>query len=422
MKFLHINHRYAPYFGGSERFVQEISERFVVDGHDVHVLTSDAFDLEYFWDRRRRAIDAPASEMIGGVHVGRVPVRHLPGSSIIFRGGRRLMGEAALSPMPAAPFRWVAAHQPWLPELSAAIDREHSDLIHATNLSLEGLATTAQRAARGAGVPFVLTPFVHLGGSNDRVARRYVSMPHQRELIRRADAVLTMTPSEARFAVETGADAARVHIVGAGVNLEEVSGGDGEAFRHKHRLNGLLVGSIGALAPEKGTIDLVRAVSALRGQGHSVELVLAGAALSSFERWYTALDRREREGIHLLGTIDAGEKRDMLAAIDIFALPSRTESFGIVYLEAWANGKPVIAADTGAVPDLVIDGVNGVLVPFGDDRAIAQSIVELAADGSVRDRLGTNGCQLVHSQHTWNLVFDRVRLAYERVLGTTLRG
>lgn len=330
------------------------------------------------------------------------------------------MGEASRVKLPAHPFRAVAVRQPWLPEFVAALEREPADLIHATNLGLEGLALNALRLARRRDVPFVITPFVHLGGPRDRVARRYVTMPHQRELLRDADAVLTMTEREADFIASTGVRTSKIHVVGAGVNPAEVTGGGAARFRQRHNLQGVLVGSIGALAEEKGTFDLVRAIQRLRQRGHSVELVVAGPALQQFERWYTALEEREKTGIRLLGIIDAEQKRDLLAAIDIFALPSRTESFGIVYLEAWMNQKPVVAADSGAVPELVRDGVTGLLVPFGDIEAIADAIVRLSADEALRDRLGTEGSTVVHTEYTWDLVFERVRAAYRTLLGTAM--
>jgi len=417
LRFVHVNHRYAPYIGGSERFVQEISERFAGVGHDVRVVTSNAYDLEYFWDARRQTVDAPTNESWNGVGVSRVPVAHGPASSIVFRGIRRLMGEASRIGLPAGPFRAASTHQPWMPGLANAISREPSDLIHATNLGIEGLAIVASQVARRADIPFVLTPFIHLGVQHDHIARRYVTMPHQIELLRSADAILTMTDHEATFVSSHGISPERVHVVGAGVSPHEVTNGGGHRFRTRHNLHGIVVGSIGALAPDKGTLDLVRTVQKLRRNGHDIGLVLAGSEMSTFTRWYAALDERAREGIQVVGVVDAEEKRDLLAAIDLFALPSRTESFGIVYLEAWANRVPVIAADAGAVSELVRNEENGLLVSFGDTESLAAAVLRLAGDAELRTRLGSAGWKLVHSRYTWSLVFDRVQDVYGALLG-----
>lgn len=416
MRCVLINHRYYPFLGGSERNVQEIAERLVCDGHDVRVVTSNAFDLEFFWDRRRRPIDAPAHQTINGVEVKRVPLHHLPASSLIFQGGRRLMGELSRLSLPPVLFEQIAIRQPWLPGLAAAIASPPPDLVLGTNISLEGLAITGLKVARQVGAAYVLMPFIHLGRESDAVARRYVSMPHQRKLLRASDAIVAMTQVEARFLETVGVEPGRIVIAGAGMTPEDVAGGDGSAFRRRNGLHYPLVAALGALAPDKGTRELVQAVAALNGCGRPVNLVLAGPSLSTFERWYTALDDRERAGTRLLGVISPAEKRDLLDAADIVALPSRTESFGIVFVEAWANRRPVIAADAGAVPELVHDGENGLLVPFGDVNALANAIVRLIDDADLSRRLGERGHRLAMERYTWAAVYERVTRAIEIAL------
>ncbi len=418
MRLLHVNHRYAPYSGGSELVVQRMSEHFARQGHDVTVVTSDAFDLEYFWDRSQRRIDAPAREVVGGVDVIRVPVRHLPASSIVFRGSRRLMGELARLPLPALPFELGARTQPWMPALRGVLESLGPvDIVLATNLGLESLAIAARVHARRLGAAFVLMPFMHLGADDDRRARRFATMPHQVRLLRDADAVLTMTERERLFVAGLGVDPSRIVVTGAGVDVEQVTGGDGLAFRQRHGLDGFLVGSLGPPSVEKGTWDLVRAVAGLRRAGRDVSLVVAGPALTSFSRWFEALPPGERSATTMLGYIDADERRDLLDAIDAFALPSRTESFGIVYLEAWLNRKPVVAARAGAVPELVRDSDTGLLVPFADPDAIESAIARLMDDAGLATTLGEGGRRLATSCYTWPDVLRRVERGYALALG-----
>lgn len=417
MRLLHVNHRYAPYSGGSELVVQRISEAFAWQGHDVTVVTSDAFDLEYFWDRRRRRLDAPARQDLGGVHVVRVAVRHLPASSIVFRGSRRIMGELSRLPLPALPFELASRPQPWMPDLRGALRSVGAvDVVLATNLGLESLAIAAREHARRVGAAFVLMPFLHLGADDDATARRYVTMPHQVALLRDADAVLTMTEREREFVAGLGVDCRHIVVTGAGVDVAEVTGGDGPAFRDRHRLDGFVVGALGPPSVEKGTTDLVRAVASLRQAGRDISLVLAGPPLSGFTRWYGSLAPNERAGTTVLGYIRASERRDLLAAIDAFALPSRTESFGIVYLEAWLNRKPVVAARAGAVPELVRDGETGLLVPFGDPDALGEALGRLMDDSGLGQTLADAGHRLAMSRYTWTDVLGRVQRGYEIAL------
>src|SRR5687768_6479456 len=112
MRFTHINHRYAPFQGGSERYLEEISRGMAAEGHSVTVVTSNAFDLEYFWDGRRRSISAQERERDEGVDIVRTPVAHFPGSSTLFRGTHRVMGEASRFLRVAKPFEMVATRMP----------------------------------------------------------------------------------------------------------------------------------------------------------------------------------------------------------------------------------------------------------------------------------------------------------------------
>ncbi len=124
----------------------------------------------------------------------------------------------------------------------------------------------------------------------------------------------------------------------------------------------------------------------------------------------------QRRGIHLLGFVSDEERRDLLAAADVLALPSRTESFGLVFMEAWANSKPVIGARAGAIPAVVSDGEDGLLVPFGDVAALADAIAQIMQSENLARTLGERGRSRVITEDEW---FERVRDVYATVTGTT---
>src|SRR5690606_13602967 len=117
------------------------------------------------------------------------------------------------------------------------------DLLHVANLGIEGLALTGAAEAARCRSPLVITPFIHLGTADDAVAKRYVSMPQQRKLLRSASTIIVMTELEASFVISLGVSPDRVHISGVGVHPAEVTGGDGDAFRRRHGLSGKLIGT-----------------------------------------------------------------------------------------------------------------------------------------------------------------------------------
>ena len=424
--FLHVIQRYHPYVGGSELYFQTLSEHFAARGNQVTVYTTDAWDLEHFWaaGRRRMPDDAPHEHR--GVTIERFPVRRPPGWRLGYPVTRRLMTHLSEAPVPGrgALLRFAGRFSPWVPGLERALRDVGAryDLVHTANIALEGPILAAERYCRRRDVPLVVTPFVHLGEPGDRRVRKYYAMRHQLAVLRRAAAVVVQTRLEGRFLAARGVPESRIHPVGAGVEPAAVTGGDGAAFRARHGIAGPIVTSIGAMAFDKGTPHVVEAMRRLwhgGGPGADATLVLAGSTvLSHFAAFFAALPERDQARCRLLGFITPEEKRDLLAATDVFAMPSRTDTFGIVFLEAWCCGIPVIGARAGGLPDVIDDGNDGLLVPFADPRALEGAIRDLLADPELAARLGARGRAKTLERYTWarvNAAFERV---YEGAMGT----
>jgi glycogen(starch) synthase len=237
-------------------------------------------------------------------------------------------------------------------------------------------------------------------------------MRQQVALATSSDALVALTTTEARFYQERGQAPANVKVISPGIDTEELGGGDGDRFRHEQGLDGPVILSIGAMSREKGTIQLVEAVRRLWAAGRRIELVLIGEVLSPFQKYLKSLPAAERQRIRLLGPVPDTVKRDALAAASIFSMTSITESFGMVYLEAWLYGKPVIGANVWAVKDVITHGEDGLLVPFGDVGALAQALSTLLDNPETARDLGLNGRQKVLNQHTWSLQFQVIHDLY----------
>src|SRR5690606_10071177 len=158
---------------------------------------------------------------------------------------------------------------------------------------------------------------------------------------------------------------------------------------------------VGRVNFDKGTIHAAQATLALRQTGIPLTLALAGRVAPDFARFYERLSPAERAAVRPLGVIGEVETHALLQAADLFLLPSRTESFGIVLLEAWIHGTPVIGANVGGVGSVVADGQDGLLVPFGDVPALQQAMRRLLEEPGLKQRLGEHGRQKVLSQYTW---------------------
>ncbi|MGN6674834.1 MAG: glycosyltransferase family 4 protein, partial [Thermomicrobiales bacterium] len=356
--FLHVIQRYYPFVGGSEDYFGVLSAYFAAHGDRVTVYTTDAWDLEHFWAAGKRRSDwGGEAREHAGVRVERFAVRRPPLWRLGYPVTRRLMTHLSDLPAPGGEVVLRAAGHlsPWVPGLERRLreTNERFDLVHTANIALEGVILAAAAYCRRRDVPFVVTPFVHLGEDGDRRVRKYYSMRHQLALLRQADAVIAQTARERRFLLDHGVPAERLHLAGAGVDPAAVTGGDGAAFRARHDIAGPIVAIIGTTAYDKGTPHVVEAMRRFWRDGGEATLVIAGPTMDHFLRYFAALPAADRARCRLLGFISAEEKRDLLAATDVFALPSRTDSFGIVYLESWCNGAPVIGARAGGVPDVI---------------------------------------------------------------------
>ncbi len=419
MRILHVNAAYPPFLGGAETYTQAISKHFQRSGDDITVVTTDAGEVEYFWNPRKRHLSTGREDQVG-IEIIRCPVGHLPLSPWSFYVLRKVATMIATLPFQlSSVFRYLAPYMPSVPQIEAVLTglSPGYDVVHGINIALEWPLLAAWRYARREGLPFVTTPFVHVGEqSNTDVLINY-TMPHQLEALRDADAVIVQTNIEKEALARQGIVLEKMHRLGMGVDLAELQGGVPQRFRERYDLNEPIVTFLGVVTYDKGSFHLVRAMEKLWERAHDVHLVIAGPTVDEFDRFYQSLSRQIRERVVLLGPVMGDDKRDLLAATDIFALPSRIDSFGIVYLEAWSYCKPVIGARAGGVPDVIAHGKDGLLVDFGAVDDLAASITALLNDPNWAHALGQRGREKVEAHYTWERICEALHEVYERVAG-----
>ncbi len=144
-------------------------------------------------------------------------------------------------------------------------------------------------------------------------------------------------------------------------------------------------------------------------QGLHVALALAGDMpdAGDVQQILNALSPDKRANVLQLGIIGGADKQDALAAATLLALPSRVDSFGIVLLEAWLHGKPVIGADAGGLPDVISDEQDGFIVPFGDVEDLAARLLALIQQPQLAQTMGERGRAKTLARYTWDAVYAR---------------
>jgi glycosyltransferase involved in cell wall biosynthesis len=182
----------------------------------------------------------------------------------------------------------------------------------------------------------------------------------------------------------------------------------------------------GAIRPQKGVIQLAQAFAKLAKEHDNAFLVIAGGSklwinpppndTAEHEVRTILADATTRGQVSILGIVSPALLPSYYAAADVFVLPSMfQETFGLVILEAFAAGIPVIGARSGGVPELVLDDHTGLLVDQGDVDGLRDAMARLLLDGALRKRLGAAGRQTAVKM-PWENTVDRLEQTYQSVL------
>lgn len=223
--------------------------------------------------------------------------------------------------------------------------------------------------------------------------------------IRKADAVFGISDYVARSVVTFGKSPDRVHTILNGIDLSrwDPSAADGSAVRRELGIpaSAPLMASVSRLFVHKGTADLLRAFALVRKELPEARLLIVGEE-TPFSRGFTAemqaLARELGVGDNAIFTGQRADVQNVMAACDVYTMPSDEEPFGLVYLEAMAVGKPVVALANGGTPEVVEHGENGLLSAFGDVPAFAANALALLRDPETRARMGQRGRERVSSR------------------------
>jgi glycosyltransferase involved in cell wall biosynthesis len=388
--------------------VQQLSERLCADYDDtVTVFTTTAYDMESFWTPGLPVM-APGIEMIHGVRVRRFPIFN--------RFNRVRQALAAIAYRLRLPYNdWLRTLQtgPLIPGMTDAVASSDADVVLAATFPLMHMYY-ALRGARRAGIPSVLLGALHTADpwGYDR--------PMIYRAIQQADAYIALTTFERDALLERGIPAHKISVIGPGVDVHRFAAADRSTARARyHWGNAPVVASVGKQTARKRFDVLLEAMERVWATQPDARLLIAGAK-TAYSRHLAervnALPGRKREQVTIVDDFPETEKPSLLAACDVFVLPSGEESFGIAFLEAWACGKPVIGARIGAIPSVIDEGRDGLLVAYQDAEGLARAILELLADPQRRARMGEAGRQKVVETHRWEVVAGRVRDVYRQVI------
>jgi glycosyltransferase involved in cell wall biosynthesis len=309
--------------------------------------------------------------------------------------------------------RWAFGAVPaiaGLARLARYVRRHRIAVIHTSDRPRDALACVL--LARVTGAKCVI--HVHVGYGE------WMS-PLLKWALKRADALIAISRFVAGTLLASGHEAARIHVVLNGIDpMTWDPRADREICRREFGVpdGAAVIVTVCRLFPEKGPGDLIQALDAVRRVDPDVRLLIVGQEMS---RGFAATLAAEAERLGLRENVVLTGRRDdielIMAAADIYAMPSFGEPFGLVFLEAMAMELPVVALDSGGAPEVVNDGITGLLSKPGDIPRLAENLSELVRDSEMRTAMGKRGRGRVVADFTVDRMARDVADVYRIVAG-----
>lgn len=375
MKLLQIAPRYYPSLGGVEETVKQLSERLVKDfGYDVTVLTSN--------------IDSDHTREVNGVTVARHGI--LP----VWKQG---------------PF------SPLTPGLAWSLWRERADLwhLHANKRFTTDMAALMDLILKK---PFVFSPYAGMFGTS------WLGRLHNQTIGRLAfgaRTVVVISEFEKKLIEKAGVKARDFQVVPVGVDVSEFSLPPQKILQRWGLEKKKVILFVGRLSAHKGADTLIKALPTIVKKIPEARLLIVGPDFgekTTFQQLVRELGLEEK--VVFAGALSREELVSAYQEASVFCLPSRNEAFGIVMVEAFAAGTPVVAARNSALTEIVTDSETGLLFETEDDHDLASKITTVLIDSHLAQSLVNNASLEVAEKYNWDKIVIRLDQIYHEAVSS----
>lgn len=374
MKILQVTPRYFPSLGGVEETVKQYSERLVTQfGHQVKVVTSD--------------LDSDRSKIVNGVAVDRL--YSLPGAG---RG----------------PF------MPVTPTLILKLAFDQSDLwhLHANKRFGTDVGALVNLIKNK---PLVFSPYAGMFGTTllGRIHNKTIS-----KLAFQAHTTIVISNFEKSLIEKSGLKVKRFVILPIGVDVHEFKRAD-LSVQERFKMNSKTILFVGRLTAHKGLDTLIKAMPRVLKNIPEANLLVVGPDFGEKESFQKlALLNQVSEKVIFAGAVTREALLGAYKSSAVFCLPSRSEAFGIVMIEAMAAGVPVIAANNTAMPEIVKNGETGLLFDTESPFDLADKIILTLEDKKSRENLINNASDEVAEKYNWDKIVAKLDKIYQEAVSS----
>jgi glycosyltransferase involved in cell wall biosynthesis len=399
MDITYISQRTLPdLLTGSERYI-----------HDLAKYMSKKYSVEI--------IATGQSENVGSKLIyDNICVKTFKESSIGYKTGKitdkiRRLNKQWLLDIYSKPFNGFIHSTSWgyfSFSMKKYLEKHQIELIHSAAIPT-ATAWLSWRVSRKMNIPFVFTPFLHYESIDFKV-------PWVKSLLRDSSTVIAVTNKEKEALINFGVNASNIQVIPLGIDYRIYSKTNLNSFR---KLSGFTEDMFVILIPRKakgkGTYDTLRAIVNLSHKYNKLGLILLDRTTKEVEPVLSEYLRTlTLNGVKVidLGYVSGQSLIEAYQVSDVVVQPTIVDSFSIIFLEAWACGKPVIAANYGAIPEIIHEGSNGLLVNYGNFEDIERAIITLINDVNLKTKLGENGRQDVIKKYSVENMVQKTEQIY----------
>ena len=425
---LYFPTRYYPAISGAEFYIQSIAEIFYLKyKYDVTIFTSTAIDFKGLREPNGRIINLGEKyyERVNNLKITRFPVNYDLSLEDKLKNVKNITSYQELEISDECLIEYLK-NGPYLENLLKELTHTIKisfDLIHSCFYPYFNLILTLM-LGKLTNKPTICTPFFHF--SNPRYLNNLYFEPLQK-----FDKIIACTHLEKKILHEKlGIPEEKLEVISMGVDYKKFTfpkKQNPKRFNFKQKYfkpnekKYKMVLFCGYKNYEKGALSILKAIPQVIKKFRKVYFVFIGPSTLAFNRELSKIQKMIDPRVinltpdNLKGYYDE-KKIAAFNETDIFLMPSRSDAYGIAFLEAWASRKPVIGANIGATPEVIRDNLDGLLVEFDDHIDIANKVIKLLKNKRLNKSLGSEGKEKVQKNLSWDVIAKKTHEVYQQLI------
>lgn len=427
-KILYLPTRYYPAISGAEFYLQRMAE--ILTGkykYNVDIFTSDAIDFKSLRDPKGKVIKKNERyfNFVNNLRINRFSITYNDALNDKVKKIKAIPAYKKLD-ISDKSLKAYLEKGPYLYDLIEYFLNNGNlqyDLVHSTFYPYFNLIISLI-LGKLINIPTICTPFFHF--SNPRYNKFELS-----SVLKKFDILIACTNIEKKKLVNLlNIPEKIIEVIPMGVDYKKFSQNprsNNEIYSFKQNFfkanekKYKMLLFCGYKNYEKGAISILKAIPFITKQYKKIYFVFIGPSTIAFNRELYKIKKIKDIRIinfspeNLTGYYDK-KKIAAFRETDLYVMPSRSDAFGIAFLEAWASGKPVIGANIGATPEVIRENIDGLLVEFDNPIDIADKVLSLLKKTRLKKNLGTQGKRKVIKNNSWEVIAKKTNEVYQKLI------